>query len=575
MLAGLVPLGDTPIEDDDTGERTRLISFRDAWRGSDVAGELDGLERLSRSGDAVSLLVQAGEVEQGILDALHPDRDGWSPVIKALRDVTLAAARAFLGASNGDRARAALSAVPRDSLPTRIRIKAPEGYLHYALDPAAYADSARRYAREAGGEQAARAVVLGIRSIGTSLSAVAAAALGTDRTVTLRPRGPSGGRTVEVDRELGARLESWFADGGDVLVVDEGPGSTGETFWCVRQWLRSMHVDDARIVLLPSGGGGMPLAPAERRDWFASARKFAPEPDPVRIRRIADQVGIGELKDLSWGGWRGEFNGGMDLPAAPNHERLKFRGVAADGSTCILRYAGLGRWGSEAVQRARVLAEVDAGPAVLGAADGFITLRWIEGHPARRTDADLPSAAVRYLAARAGRFRAGTPADPRPLIVALEENAREALGDGCTGLADAVHRLESLPEREAVIADARLQAHEWIRGPKGIVKVDAIDHGAGTRLPGPVDSAWDLAGAAVEFGMEDAAVAELVRMCASAAGEDPRALADAVAAYRAPYTAACLSEATFARWEAGSDHEARVLDGEVNRYRTALASELG
>ncbi|HEY7768661.1 MAG TPA: hypothetical protein VIB55_10910, partial [Longimicrobium sp.] len=181
---------------------------------------------------------------------------------------------------------------------------------------------------------------------------------------------------------------------------------------------------------------------------------------------------------------------------------------------------------------------------------------------------------ARYLAARAGRFRTGTPADPRPLIAALEENAREALGDGCAGLADAVRRLEALPEREAVIADARLQAHEWIRGQHGIVKVDAIDHGAGTRLPGPADSAWDLAGAAVEFGMQDAAVAELVRACASAAGEDARALAAAVAAYRAPYAAACLGEATFARWEAGSDHEARVLDDEVNRYRMALASEL-
>jgi hypothetical protein len=551
-----------------------LISFRDAWRESDTAGELGELDRLARSGDSKSLLVQAGEVEQGILDALHPDRDGWSPVGGALRGVTLAAARAFLGASDGDGARAALSAVARDSLPARIRIKAPEGYLHYALDPAAYADSARRYAREAGTERAARAVVLGIRSIGTSLSAVAAAALRTDRTVTLRPRGPSGGRQVEVDRDLGTRLESWFADGGDVLVVDEGPGSTGETFWCVRQWLRSMNVDDGRIILLPSGAGGMPLAPAERRDWFASACKFAPEPDPARIHRVADQLEIGELKDLSWGGWRGEFNDGMDLPAAPNHERLKFRGMTADGSACIIRYAGLGRWGSEAVQRAHVLAEVGAGPAVLGAADGFLALRWIDGLPARRTDADLPPDVVRYLAARAGRFRTGASADPRPLIAALEENAREALEDGCTGLADAVRRLESLPEREAVIADARLQAHEWIRGPNGIVKVDAIDHGAGTRLPGPVDSAWDLAGAAVEFGMEDVDVAELVRACASAAGEDARALADAVAAYRAPYAAACLGEATFARWEAGSDHEARVLDGEVNRYRTALASEL-
>ncbi|HZG43781.1 MAG TPA: hypothetical protein VEY93_12515, partial [Longimicrobium sp.] len=93
-----------------------MISFRDAWRVSDTAGELDQLDRLARSGDALSLLVQAGEVEQGVLDALHPDRDGWGSAGKALRATTLAAARQYLRASDGDGARGALAAVPRDSL---------------------------------------------------------------------------------------------------------------------------------------------------------------------------------------------------------------------------------------------------------------------------------------------------------------------------------------------------------------------------------------------------------------------------------------------------------------------------
>lgn len=546
-----------------------MISFRDAWREVDTAPELEALGALARRGDADSLLVQAGEVEQGVLDALHPERDGWGPAGQALRQMTLAAAHAYLGSAAGTP-----PPVPREGLPGRIRIKAPEGYLHYALDPAAYADSARRYAREAGAERSARAVVLGIRSIGTSLSAVVAAALGTDRTVTLRPRGPSGSRQVAVDRDLGARLEAWFADGGDVLVADEGPGSTGETFWCVRQWLRGMGVDDRRIVLLPSGDGAMPLAPEERRAWFDQARKFAPIVDESRIHRVASSLGLGELKDISWGTWRWTLEGSADLPAAPIHERLKFRALAGDGSACIIRYAGLGRWGAEAVERARVLADAGAGAAVLGSEDGFVALRWVEGVPVHRADADLPAAAHRYLSARAGRFRTGTGADPRPLIAALEENAREALGAECAGLTGAIRRLEQLPDREAVIADARLQAHEWIRGPGEIVKVDAIDHGAGTRLPGPVDAAWDLAGASVEFSLDEAAVTALVHSCASAAGEDARALAEAVFAYRSPYAAACLGEAQFTRWEATSDHEARVLDAEVERYRTALAHEL-
>jgi hypothetical protein len=45
--------------------------------------------------------------------------------------------------------------------------------------------------------------------------------------------------------------------------------------------------------------------------------------------------------------------------------------------------------------------------------------------------------------------------------------------------------------------------HEWIRTPRGLAKVDALDHHAGHFLPGPQSPAWDLAGAAIEMGMNE------------------------------------------------------------------------
>ncbi|MBB4634686.1 hypothetical protein [Longimicrobium terrae] len=555
-----------------------MISFRDAWRDVRLMDEVQELEQAARDGDAVAFLVRAGELEQAVLDA----RDAGSldqPVSEEeFTRLMVEAGRAYLSRQSPapralDRAAEALAAI-RLTYEEPLRIKAPEGYLHYALDPAAFAEAARRYAAEVGAEQARRAVVLGIRSIGTSLSAVVAAALGTERRATLRPRGPSGQRTIEAESVWRDVVRPGVADGGDVLVVDEGPGATGETFWRVHEWLKTHGVDERRIVLFPSGEGAMPLAPEERRAWFASARRYAPQVDPERVRRVAERFGLTLGDDLSWGAWRGVVDGAAELPAAPIHERVKVRAVDPAGTQWLIRYAGLGRWGASARDRAIVLADLGAGPAVLGAWDGFVVLRWIPGTPLTRADVadpDARAAVARYLAARAGRFRTGKAVDPAPVRAALEENAREALGD-VPGLAAALARIDALPPRDAVIADARLAPQEWIRGPAGITKVDAVDHGAGTRLPGPADAAWDLAGAAVEWGFDGAELDALIHQCS--AGEPVDELRQAVAAYRPAYAAACLGEMQFARWEAGSDAEAAILDTELDRYRTALTAEL-
>lgn len=556
-----------------------MISFRDAWRDVRLTDEVQELTRAAREGDAAGFLVRAGELEQAVLDAADAGSLDQPVSEEDLTRLMLEAGRAYLTSRHSPAPRAldgaaeALSRIPL-TFEEPLRVKAPEGYLHYALDPAAFADAAGRYAVDVGSARARRAVVLGIRSIGTSLSAVVAAALGTERRATLRPRGPSGQRTIEAESVWRDVVHPGVADGGDVLVVDEGPGATGETFWRVHEWLKTHGVDERRIVLFPSGEGAMPLAPEERRAWFASARRYAPEVDPGRVRRVAERFRLTLEDDLSWGAWREMIPSAEGLPAAPIHERLKLRAVDASGVRWLIRYAGLGRWGASARDRAQALADADAGPAVLGAWDGFVVLRWIPGTPLTRADVADPDAravVARYLAARAGRFRTGRMVDPAPVRAALEENAREALGD-VPGLAAAVARMDALPPREAVIADARLAPREWIRGPAGVTKVDAIDHGAGTRLPGPADAAWDLAGAAVEWGFAGDELRALIHQCA--AGDSVDELTRAVAAYRPAYAAACLGEMQFARWEAGSDTEAAILDAELDRYRTALAAEL-
>lgn len=560
-----------------------MIIFRDASREVETREELGALARLADSRDGLGFVVRLGEFEQAVLDATHPTADGWSALAAAFRRALVAAAGEFLEAGNHTaraeplrRALAEVEAVAAQ-FPPRLRVRPPEGYAHYALDPGAYARAAAKYRVDVGAAHAARAVVIGVRSIGTSLSAVVAAAVGSSTAVTVRPRGPSGGRQVLADGALVTRLLTWLGAGGDVLVVDEGPGATGETFAAVASWLRGLGVDERRIVLFPSRGWGMPLAPPDRVAWFERARKYPPSPGDERPTRIAEGFGLGPLDDLCAGRWRSVVPGAATFPASPTHERLKYRATAPAGDSVVIRYAGLGRWGADVLERARRLADRGIGPEPIGSREGFLVLRWVAGTPLApqaECDSTLVHALGDYLATRSTELRTGREVDPAPIIEALRVNATEALGAAAPGLRAALRRLERLPAREAVTPDARLQRREWLRTANRLVKVDAIDHGDGLRLPGPTDAAWDIAGAVVEFGLDREATEALVRRCAGARSAEIAVLTRAVDAYLPAYAAVHLADAVLAMREAAEPIERARWAHEARRYRAALAATL-
>ena len=560
-----------------------MIIYRDAGRLEAVRPRLDRLHRLAEAGDAAAFLIEAGELEQALLDAASPRRDHWGALEQRLRTLMLAAGHAFVAAARGEppaphlaAARAALARIEAGPLPVRVLVRPPEGYVHYALDPAAYAAAAAAYARAAGAARAARAVVIGIRSIGTSLSAVVAAALSAPAGASIRPRGPVGSRRILATAALEAQLTRWLGRGGDVLLVDEGPGATGETLAVAAAWLAALGVGRERLVILPSRPHGMPLAPADRRAWFEATRKFPPPPDDARIERVAGRMGLGDVVDLSAGAWRACIPGGAGLPSCAVHERRKYLGRDARGRRHVFRYAGLGAWGDAVAERAARLADAGAGPYPTGVADGFIAFPWAEGSPATPAAASDPAfrrAVARYLAARDRVLRTGVAARVEPIAEMLECNAREALGGRDAGLAAALRRLERLPPREAVIPDARLDLHEWVATRGEYVKVDALDHGDGLRLPGPVDPAWDLAGAAIELALDDGAAAELAARHAAATGADARETMAALAAYRAPYAAWRLADALLSSEEAEGEDRARFRR-RARLYRQALETAL-
>lgn len=556
-----------------------MISFRDCTRELIVKEQLTRLRRLIQAGDTESLLVEAGMLEQGVVDALCVREDSWGTVQQMFRDLLLATGSGYVASRTGKAVRfeqesvlRALDTLERTELPVQVTARVPEGYLHYAIDPEDYARAAGEYVCHAGATRAEKAIVVGVRSIGTSLSGVVAAVTGSLLTLTLRPLGASGERRIVASEPLSIQMRGWIADGRDILIVDEGPGATGETLFCIGYWLRGLGARDSQIILFPSHTGGMGLAPQVRKDWFYAQRKYPPPGGSDRVNRTAAVLGFSVVESLSGGRWRDLVPGGASTPANVNHERLKYMARDASGSLYLLRYVGLGVWGEEAYERARSLASQGVGPEIAGFERGFMAYRWQDGMGARQAAVFSPSfwrAVAAYLNARWSRFGTGRAAAPESLIPALRENACEALGADIPGLAEAIGMLEDLPEHEAVIADARMRPVEWIEVRGGYVKVDAWEHGDGTRLPGPVDPAWDYAAASVEFGWGKRELGEILDRL-PLQGSSRRELEKAVEVYRAPYAACCLGEADIAARETTDERDRQLLMCETNRYRSAL-----
>jgi len=95
-------------------------------------------------------------------------------------------------------------------------------------------------------------------------------------------------------------------------------------------------------------------------------------------------------------------------------------------------------------------------------------------------------------------------------------------------------------ERPA-ICDGRMQPHEWLLAEDGnMLKTDSGSHGDDHFFPGPADIAWDLAGAIIEWQMDEAQAEVFLEIYRRASGDDARGrIADftiAYAAFRSAYS---------------------------------------
>jgi hypothetical protein len=407
------------------------------------------LRTIEQSADPLERLIRRGQFESGVSDALCPDCD----------DV-----------------------VDFRSLPTEIVIRPPEGYAFYAVYPDQYRDAAKRFYTERRPEAC---VVIGIRSIGASLSTVVAEALpNVAARFTVRPRGHPFDRHIclspRLELLIRENISAWFC------IVDEGPGLSGSSFISVAEKLSEFGVPDERIVFFPSYEPHIAGLRSER------ARTRWPR-HPVYLEPFrADRVVPAGGRDMSAGKWREIL---MRWPAAnPQHERRKY---LVDG--CVWKFAGLAHLGRARFERARILSEAGFAPTAVAFENGFLISEFVQ------PDASAPDVdrIADYLAFLRREFATSRRVPYASLTEMIRVNAGIESPESDPVIEDAV----------VVALDGRMLPHEWI----GDVKTDSVDHHDDHFFPGCQDIAWDIAGAEVEFETEPGALASrYLRLCRDA-----------------------------------------------------------
>lgn len=538
---------------------------------------------------ATELLMETGSLEAGIADALFAEADGVCEQSTATRKASVAAARVFIASWDNrpdeikawaGRLRVALAALGSMPLPARIRTRVPEGYAHYGLFPETYLKAARDFfdARRPG-----EAVCVGLRSIGTSLSALVAAALEEKgcsvRSFTLRPRSHPFRRKVRMTEALEHAVQG---TGGHHLVVDEGPGLSGTSFASVVKKLSALGAPDDRIVLFPSWvPDGQSFVSKEARDMWPRHEKFICSFEDLWIRsgRLAQEADLGcGLTDLSAGSWRRLFfQSETDYPAAhPRHERRKYLAGDPDGrGAVLLKFAGHGRYGRKKLERALLLSDAGYCMPASGPCCGFLRHAFAPGKPLDESSVNqlLLDSMAGYLAFIRRSFPATGAMGFDEFCQMAARNITLGLGEKWAGKAAHLASFSEVYSGGAPVeVDGRMLPSEWLLTDRGYRKADALDHSADQFFPSSQDISWDLASAIVEFEMTPMEQNYFLARYSARSGE--RVCLERLRLYTVAYLAFRLGYSSFAAEELSSEPDGERFRTLKARYKARLKREL-
>ena len=485
--------------------------------------------------------MRAGEIECALADLGHPAKAEAEALAGAL-----SRAMVTVDGSGISRARTNLRAT---DLPESLTVTAPEGFAFYALDPLRYRDVVRELC-------VGPSFVVGIRSIGTVLSAVCAAALRCER-ITVRPAGHPYDRQLRLVAEDRARIRQQLERDAQFFIVDEGPGLSGSSFLATAEALEREGVQRDRIILI--GSHDCDSRTLVAREAFTRWQRFRfiavpPSTPPPDSRPFLD-----------WD-WRRESSLHADEWPATWSQLTPPKYVSRDGDL-LWKFEGRGRAGDQVRTRAHTLAAAGFSPRVVAESHGFTGYLYRKGSLLRSShwDPQIEQRIAEYLAFRKTAFAAA--ADTQQLAEMTHHNVAALLG--------AELQPFELEISAPCICDARLTPHEWVQtADKRILKTDATMHGDDHFYPGPCDIAWDIAGAVIEWSLDAHAEEKFLSLYVELTADKVRSRLPqykiAYAAFRAAYArmaaGAMPGSAEAERFERDSTNYVDVLRREAQPF---------
>ena len=494
-------------------------------------------------------IIRAGALESALADTGSAGGESAAAVTDSVSDA--------LFIHHPDSLKHAASALEHLIIPDTIPTSPPEGFSYYAVHPLDFVAAADSLPLSG-----STVAVIGIRNIGTTLSAIVTAALRargrTGSRITVRPNGHPYERNTTFSDNQKDWIREHLDRGSDFVVVDEGPGRSGSTFLSVGEALLQAGVPLDRITFL----GTREVDPGE-----LCAQDAANRWSKFRFR-VARQVRLTDFKDYSYiggGEWRKILFAERHWPESwPQMERLKF--LSPDG-TQIFKFEGMGPLGAAVRERSLRLAAARFGPQFEDARDGFSRYTVISGHPMSFAEVseDVLERIARYCAFRLSEFRTESN-QCTSLQQMLESNLTREFH------VEPSNDLPQLATELPVIVDGRMQPHEWIRlANRRMLKADGASHGDDHFFPGPIDITWDLAGAAVEWNLPPDAASFLLSRFYQLTGKDPRPLFSVFKlAYAVFRVAWCKMAATTVP---GTEEEIRLKNAYA-RYSACVREEL-
>lgn len=465
---------------------------------------------------AVSLLIECGELETGITDFFCNKLDLINRQIIICRQMSMKAgdvlfslwAKGLFLMDSLFELKSILSALKSMPLPQQIQLNVPEGFVFYGLYPEVYMEAAQVFFKE---KKPENALVLGLRSIGTSLSALVGAQLQSGgcivKSLTVRPRGHPFDRYLILDEQVKQIIQQ--STDHYVLIVDEGPGLSGSSFGGALKALRNLDIAEERTLLFPS------WLPSADRFISEDARKLWSDYDKYTGSFENQWILNGKLEknlqkkivcDISAGMWRNHFiKNSLDFPAVhPHHERRKY--LLENGKNYwIAKFVGLGKYGSRYVVRANKLNETGFTPQVNQLSSGFAVMEFIEGKILQTSDVndELIDFVKEYLSMMRKSMSSILRVGYDQMLEMIYVNIKEGLGEQwCRYMEKFGQNTSALYEEAPIAIDGHMLPQDFLKTGTGFMKVDHIEHHCDQFFHGSQNICWDIAGFCFEFELD-------------------------------------------------------------------------